>query len=107
MGNTGKKSFTSGLDQLLTPSADTITFSEPKKENVKEKPKPEKKAEEKKQTTIKATFAVYTETMDTIHALAYYQRKELKSILEDAFSLYIKKAGESTVSEAIKLYKKG
>jgi hypothetical protein len=94
----GKKNFISGLDQLLTPSADNISNVSIVETRKLSENRIEKKA------TIRATFIVNTETIEKIRALGFYQRKDLKDILEEAFILYISKFGEDELLQALNLY---
>lgn len=52
----------------------------------------------------RATFIVRESQVEQLKALAYYHRRPLKDILEEALSRYLKKAG---TEEALEVYLKG
>lgn len=51
----------------------------------------------------RATFIVREESLELLKALAYYQRRQIKEVVDEALSKYLHKA---ETSEAMKLYSK-
>jgi len=75
-----KKNFRASFDDLL--GGDSATSKAPK-------------AEQKSRKT-KATFVVRYDQLDKLKAISYMERKMIKSVLEEALSLYIEKYEKET-----------
>lgn len=98
-----KKNFTGGLNSLL---GDT--------QPEKTKAPPEPRGKDITKTTqegtykgeIRATFIVNEGKLETLKALAYWERKKIKELLDEAITLYINNKDKEFLNKAILEYKK-
>lgn len=54
---------------------------------------------------IKATFIIKEAKLETLKALAYWERKKMKDLLDEAVGLLIKNTDKELLNKAIKEYK--
>jgi len=95
-----KKSFTKGLDNLLTGSGKPAKRGRPKT-NFKEVTKSFEQGTKENET--RATFIVAIDQLEKVKALAYWERTSIKDVLATALQAYIAKARD--LSKAIESYK--
>lgn len=90
-----KKSFTGGLNSLLGDQTDKPKRGRPKT-STREITKSSQEGTKEKET--RATFIVNEELLDKLKAIAYWDRKLIKEVvdtaLQDAVSKYEKKNGD-------------
>lgn len=86
------KNFKSGIDGLLQASTSE------KKESDKEKNKTVKKIK----TRIKATYYYNATQLDKIKAIAYYDRKPIGKVIEEALEEYIQSYKNMTKAQKLK-----
>ena len=85
-----KKGFRTGLDHLLEGSNS-------EKEEARQH-KPTKDNEEKE---IRATFIVTEGRINIVKALAYWQRKQIKQVLQESLDLYFSQISKNELDNAI------
>jgi phage terminase large subunit len=49
----------------------------------------------------RATFILYEEKLYTLKAIAYFERKLLKDVLDDALNVFFEHKGESFIKDAL------
>jgi hypothetical protein len=91
----GKKEFKSGLDILLQG-----TNSE------NHETKPEVKQEISFDKEIRATFILTEDHVFKLKAIAYWQRKQIKQVLQESLNLYFKQIPKNEMNIAIESYSK-
>lgn len=91
----GKKEFKTGLDQLLLGSNSGYEQEIPEVQNI---------IEEEKE--VRATFIIKEVQLNEIKALAYWQRKQIKEIINEAFTLYVSNYPKEDFNIAMNEYKK-
>ena len=99
-----KKNFKKGIDSLL---GDT-----PLENEAKAHPEPKKRKEIIKtiqegtyEGEIRATFIVNEEKLEILKALAYWERKKIKNLLDEALDILIKSRNKETLNQAMKEFK--
>lgn len=97
-----KKSFSGGINSLLggTASEQNETSDERKSAGPG---RPRK--QQPSQTTV-ASFVINHDTLETMRALAYWERKKIKDVLEEAMQELIARKGDALVSTACSEYRK-
>jgi hypothetical protein len=93
-----KKNFSKGIDSFFSP--DSISTTQ-EKESPEESVLPSKIENEKR-----ATFLIEIEQLDTLKALAYWERKIHKQVLKEALDKYFLHKGEEKMKEALENYHK-
>lgn len=89
-----RKNFAKGIDAILGDSEEASkTYSEISsfKGNKKEK-------------FLRTSLYVDIETYEQLKALAYWDRRSLTSLVNEAFALYVESKGKKYVSDAVKKY---
>ncbi len=76
-----KKNFKGGLDSLLGENGKSSKTTTPIKKTI----------EKVKQSNTRATFVVDEVLLDKIRAIAYWERSEIKDIVNQSFSDTVKK----------------
>lgn len=109
-----KKTFAKGIDAILGGSSQTATLDKKaKKENSDESletPYNETENSTIDQTeplklTTKTTLRLEDELLDTVRALAYWERKSMTEVISDALRTYFKSVGEERIETAINAHK--
>ena len=59
-----------------------------------------------KSTTTVTTFRVNTEKLNQIKALAYWDRKKIQDVFDEALELYLKEVGEKNLDTAVEAFEK-
>jgi len=98
-----KKDFSGGLSTVLgeDKAPETTKGETPKRETIKTSQKGCKPGE------IRATFIVKESQLEVIKALAWYERKTIKQVLNEALQGHIKRNKKILLEdEVISLYKK-
>jgi hypothetical protein len=90
-----KKEFKIGLDNLLQS---TIDKDESSIQN-SAKTQPEKPVE------VRATFILDKNQLDMLKAIAYWERQQIKQVLENAISQYIQAYSEEDIQTLLTAYK--
>ena len=108
----GKKNFAGGLNSLLQSTTEN---SSPSLEQSKEEERPSQPSpikivtktsqEGTKPGEIRATFIVKEETLENFRALAFWERKPLKIVAQEALEAYIKARNEECLEKAKEAYK--
>ena len=88
-----KKNFSSGIDSLFQSSG---------KETIKEKTE---NREGKTTSYSRTTLIVNNDTYDKIKAVAYWERKSIKDLIEEAFNFVILKYSPEQLNNIIKEHK--
>ena len=65
-----------------------------------------KDIDEGKPITQVTTFRIDVEKMEAIKAIAFWDRKKIQDVLDEALGQYIGKVSSSTLSKALEEYKK-
>ncbi|MDX9695246.1 MAG: hypothetical protein RBT49_05600 [Bacteroidales bacterium] len=88
-----KKNFSGGIDSLFQNSKieSNITIEE--------------KIEDKTSSYSRTTIIVNNETYEKVKAIAYWQRKSVKDIIERAFDLVLSEIPNDKLIEIINFYK--
>lgn len=112
-----KKSFSGGLSSLLESTMSEVEEQEiqeidegvPKKRgrpktSFKEITKTSQEGTREGET--RATFIVKEEMLEKVKALAYWDRVQMKEVINDALEVYFRKKGENFVREALQEFRK-
>ncbi|ASQ90579.1 hypothetical protein CHL67_06265 [Prosthecochloris sp. GSB1] len=96
-----KKSFSGGINSLLEGSVREPSAA-------KSPDRPDEKAPDgpRAPKTKIASFVVNTDTLDAMRALAYWERKKIKDILEESMRQLIASKGDAYVENALVEYHK-
>ncbi|ARM30974.1 hypothetical protein [Prosthecochloris sp. HL-130-GSB] len=97
-----KKSFSGGINSLLegTGGGDELARQEEKQPARRGRPK-----KNGPQSSTVASFVINHETLEVMRALAYWERKKIKDILEEAVRELVAKKGNALVSTACREYR--
>jgi hypothetical protein len=90
-----KKEFSNGLDNLLRSTI--------KKEEIEVPINQE--AQMEKSVNVRATFILDSKQLETIKAIAYWERIQIKNVLEKALNQYIKSYSEEDILKILSSYK--
>lgn len=107
-----KKSFAGGLDSLLSSSSDTEEISEKtskksKKDKTQEDSAPNEEMEaEATDPVIRYTFFVKKTNVEKIQALAWWERRLVKDIANEALDMYLEGKDAKHVNQALKEFNK-
>lgn len=88
-----KKNFSEGIESFLGGSI----LEKPQKKIVKD--------QIEKIPLVKTSFRTKKTLLDTIRALAYWERKKVRDVLEDCLQVYIDQQPESNIEQALENYK--
>ena len=106
-----KKTFTGGINTLLGGSG-TKQEKPAQDEPVKPpevKQEPTKTAQEKKPKYYRqprATFLIDTDRVETLKAIAYWERKKIKDLIDEALKTFIDSRNPEDIQKALTEYKK-
>jgi hypothetical protein len=89
-----KKNFSGGIDSL---------FTSPKSEEEK---KPDAVSDENEVEQTRTTLIVNIDTYEKIKAIAYWERKAIKDIVEKSFNLALNLYTSEEVTQMLESYKK-
>lgn len=95
-----KKSFSGGINSLLES---TVNESGTEQNTAQGKGKQQKKIGS--DSTI-ASFVIRTDTLEVMRALAYWERKKIKDVLEEAMQQLQTQKGDSMIGKALDEYRK-
>lgn len=107
-----KKSFAGGLDSLLSSSSDVEEISEKaskksKKEQIQETiTSTAEKEIEAADPVTRYTFFVKKANLEKIQALAWWERRLVKDIANEAIDVYLESKDTKHVNQALKEYAK-
>jgi hypothetical protein len=113
-----KKSFAGGLNSLLESTITEDVQEESQLESVEGAPKkrgrPKSSFKEIAKTSqegtregeIRATFIVKEELLEKVKAVAYWDRMQMKEVIDRALEIYFGKKGESFMEQALQAYRK-
>ena len=115
-----KKNFSSGLNSLLEPTTriieneDKLSDSSEKEKTAKKKGRPKTNFKEISKTSqegtregeVRATFIVKESILEKIKAVAYWDRKQIKSLIDDALGSFLEEKGEKYVKQALQAFEK-
>jgi len=96
-----KKSFSGGINSLLEGSV-----RDPSSGKGESRPDEKAPARPRGPKTKIASFVVNTSTLDIMRALAYWERKKIKDILEESMQQLIAGKGDAYVEKALVEYRK-
>jgi len=85
-----KKGFITGLDHLLEGS-----------NSEKEEAKLDKQTKDNEEKEIRATFIITEGRINIVKALAYWQRKQIKQVLQESLDLYFSQVSKNEMDNAI------
>ena len=90
-----KKDFKAGLDLIFQPST-----PEPQEENRSndQRHSPEKE--------VRATFILSESQINTIKALAFWQRKQIKQVIQESLEMYFSQTPKDELNQALEAYNK-
>lgn len=94
------------LDSLIPSTEPSIVPKEAKRSvSVQSEVVRENKQKAIKQplTTV-TTFRVNTEKLGKIKALAYWDRKKIQDVFDEALAMYLEKVGDKNLSTAVEAY---
>ena len=109
MGKDFKQKIGSKRLNSLIPIAETSTVQKEVKRTVSVQAdvvrQSEPKAKKAPLTTV-TTFRVNTEKLGKIKALAYWDRKKIQDVFDEALAMYLDKVDDKTLSTAVEAYTK-
>lgn len=111
--NSKGKNFKSGLDSLLQDTREEEKTNAVPQVAKKGRPKTSTREitkssqEGTKEGETRATFILKEDMLEKLKAIAYWDRKQIKSVISDALEEYFEKKGEKYMEIALKEFKKG
>ncbi len=94
-----KKSFAKGIDAILGgSSSSSVLEEEPKKEETPVETEPPK-------MVTKVTLRLEDELLDTVRALAYWERTSMTDVVSEALKTHFKALGEERIESALSAHK--
>ncbi len=97
-----KKSFSGGINSLLESTVNDTGIEE-KASKERGRGKTQKKIGA--DSTI-ASFVIRTDTLEIMRALAYWERKKIKDVLEEAMQQLQLEKGDNVITKALEEYRK-
>jgi len=95
-----KKNFSGGINSLLEGTVQNRSSETPHEHH----PAAKQRKSSKGKTTI-ASFVMHPDTLETMRALAYWERKKIKDILEESMQLLISGKGVAYIEKALEEYR--
>jgi len=89
-----KKNFSSGIDSLFTSP------------NLEQEKKQEAVSHENEVEQTRTTLIVNIDTYEKIKAIAYWERKQIKDIVEKSFNLVLNLYNSEELTQMLESYKK-
>jgi hypothetical protein len=89
-----KKNFSGGIDRL---------FQDSQKEDIVDSNSNNK---QKRLEDTRTTIIIHTETYEKIKAIAYWERKQIKDLVEKSFKLLLNQYSESELSKIVNRFRK-
>lgn len=106
-----KKTFTGGINTLLEGSVSKEKPAQAqerpvKPPEVKQEPKTAQDKKPKYYRQPRATFLIDTDRVETLKAIAYWERKKIKDLIDEALKTFIESRNPEDIQKALTEYKK-
>lgn len=107
-----KKTFTGGINTLLEGSVSKQEKPAQAQERpveppeVKQEPKTTQDKKPKYYRQPRATFLIDTNRVETLKAIAYWERKKIKDLIDEALKTFIDSRSPEDIQKALTEYKK-